>query len=98
MVLLGYPPMSDNTLELSGESVAELNKACGLLSDALKKARAAGKETGNPFTPFIEETFEIKKQALLEAPLLYQAIFLSAASSPEDVIKMIHDIKTKLEA
>lgn len=79
------------------EETKDLEKACVLLSEALKKARASGKDTGNPLEPSIAAVLEERKRELLESPLFFQALFIATVDGVEEVIKRIHSLKNEIE-
>ena len=75
------------------EELKTLNQASVGLSDALKKARANGKEPGNPIEHMIDIILQDKRRAILESPLFYQLMFVAAGTSVIDVVRNIETIK-----
>ncbi len=90
-------PMPVQVPNFSQDELKSLNKASVGLSDALKKARANGKEPGNPLEPMINNVLESKKTELLEAPLFYQLLFVAADTGVDNIIETIHHVKEALK-
>ena len=79
------------------EQLTKLDMSCKLLSDAIRKSRKAGKDTGNPLVPDIQEALQNHEQKLLEMPIFYQALFLCAMNGIDVTIERIEKIRTALE-
>ena len=89
--------MDTPTPNFSKEQVELLERAGASLSDLIKSSRAKGATPGNPLEPLIDEVLSYRRTELLEAPLLYQLLFIASVRGTENTLEVVQSLKSKIE-